>query len=106
MQLVAVVLIRLGQPGIPARGRGIEEGNELFVGINLVADDVDLLDAAGTAFADVEIDGDAASRQLAYFRLNFHRVLAARLILLGKLLHQLLQHLRIVSLSLADAGGG
>ncbi len=106
LQFVAVVLVGFGQPGIPARRAGVEQTEELAVRVDFVADEVNAFDTAGAAFADVEINGDAAARQLPHLRVNLHRVLATRLILLSQLLHQLLQHLRVVCLSFGNSGGG
>ena len=106
LQFVAVVLVGFGQPGVPARGGGVKQAEQLAVRVDFVADDVDVFDAAGAAFADVEVNGDAATRQLSHLRVDFYRVFAARLVLLGQFLYQLLQHLRVVRLPFGDACGG
>ena len=106
LQFVAVVLVGFGQPGIPARRAGVEQTEELAVRVDFVADEVNAFDTAGAAFADVEVDGDAAARQLSHLRVNLHCILAARLILFGQLLHQLLQHLRVIRLAFGDARSG
>ena len=106
LQFVAVVLVGFGQPGIPARRTGVKQTEQLAVRVDFVADEVNAFDTAGAAFADVEINGDAAARQLPHLRVNLHCILAARLILFGQLLHQLLQHLRVIRLAFGDARSG
>ena len=75
------ILIVIGIPGQPARGRQLEQAKQFLFLEGSSTDDVDLADFGGVAFDNIEVDADTIALQRRYGGGDLGRVFSTREIL-------------------------